>query len=418
MNFRVTLAVFICKLSIKLLRLFNRGGTSLPGKIALFIHKDILKYLSKDVFTIFVTGTNGKTTTCRIIKKGLEDNKSDYFSNKTGANLFKGIVTAFCQNSNWKGVCKHKIALIECDEADLRNVTKHVKAGVICVTNIFEDQLDRFGSVENVVLLIKEAIDNSSDALLVLNADCEHTISLGKSVPNKSYFFGINNSETSDNIRKQVSIEKVVALKEDTSEVLINILDKQYETSVNLPGLYNVYNAVCAACVLQILDIPHESILSALSQFQSGFGRMESFSIRNVDTTMILVKNSIGFNQTLGYLELIDKKFNLILVLNNRAADGKDFSWLEDIDFELFKTIDKKIDKIYLSGMLKDTFFEILKNNGFDTNKILLQDDLYKLTETALNEKLPIYILPTYTAMLDLRKMLSKKYSLPRFYEK
>ena len=144
MKLNVFLSILSCKISCNLLRAIKKGGTALPGKIALFFCKDILKHVAKNIKVILVTGTNGKTTTCRIIENGFKQARLNYFSNKSGANLLNGVITSFCLASSLTGKNRHDYAIIECDEAALSQVTEYINPNVILITNIFRDQLDRY----------------------------------------------------------------------------------------------------------------------------------------------------------------------------------------------------------------------------------------------------------------------------------
>ena len=154
------LSCLVARIVFLILKITKRAGTTLPGKIALKIKPDILKQVSKGVKIVLVTGTNGKTTTCRILEQMLIDSKKTYFSNKAGANLITGITTSFILNSNIFGKCKKEFAVIECDENAFKNVSLNIKPEVVLVTNVFRDQLDRFGEVSQTLNAIKTSISH------------------------------------------------------------------------------------------------------------------------------------------------------------------------------------------------------------------------------------------------------------------
>ena len=147
MNLRLTFTIIITKLLIFILRIFKHGGTSLPGKVARKIYPDIIKVISKDFKIIMVTGTNGKTTTTRIIGKVLENNGVTYVTNKSGANLVSGVITTFIDSVDITGKSKASTALLEVDEAAFNVVTDFVQPDILVVTNFFRDQLDRYGEL-------------------------------------------------------------------------------------------------------------------------------------------------------------------------------------------------------------------------------------------------------------------------------
>lgn len=151
MGIRTRLAVLACKTSNAVLRRMGRGGTNLPGKIALKIDKDILKELSRGVKVTVVTGTNGKTTTSRMIEQAFEEAGYKYFANKSGANLLTGIITVFAQHCSLSGKCSYTHALIECDEAAFRKTSEMLPVECLVVNNIFRDQLDRYGEITHTL---------------------------------------------------------------------------------------------------------------------------------------------------------------------------------------------------------------------------------------------------------------------------
>ena len=192
MGIRTRLAVLACKTSNAVLRRMGRGGTNLPGKIALKIDKDILKELSRGVKVTVVTGTNGKTTTSRMIEQAFEEAGYKYFANKSGANLLTGIITVFAQHCSLSGKCSYTHALIECDEAAFRKTSEMLPVECLVVNNIFRDQLDRYGEITHTLNAIREGITHVPDATLCLNADCSLTSSLADDVPNKVVWFGVD----------------------------------------------------------------------------------------------------------------------------------------------------------------------------------------------------------------------------------
>ncbi len=186
------LATGSCKASRSALRMMRRGGTAFPGKAAMFWDGDILADASEGVRTIIVTGTNGKTTTCRILEHALRAAGKEPLANRSGANLLSGITAEFVCDTSLSGRARHRYAVIECDEAALRHVAPLVKPAVIVVTNLFRDQLDRYGEVMHTLELIREAIREVPQSSLCLNADDSLVASLGLDVPNPVWYYGID----------------------------------------------------------------------------------------------------------------------------------------------------------------------------------------------------------------------------------
>ena len=206
MRFKVIFAIIACKSVRAGLRLFRRGGTALPGKVAIGICPDLLKHLAKDVKCVTVTGTNGKTTSARMLEQFFIDEGASYFTNKSGSNLMRGITAEFALNSTMAGKPKRKNAIIECDEAASKKVFEYLDPAVVLVTNVFADQLDRFGDIGAILENIKIGVGNSPNAVVCINADDPLTSSIADDVPNKVVFFGVD-TEIYDNYRVEPADE-------------------------------------------------------------------------------------------------------------------------------------------------------------------------------------------------------------------
>ena len=186
------IAVLACKLCRSLIRLLGRGGTDFPGRVALKLCPNLLGELAKNVTTVIVTGTNGKTTTSRMIEQSWQDAGISYFANKSGANLLSGVTAEFAVHSALTGRCRYSHALIEADEAALKFISKYVNAKVIVFTNVFRDQLDRYGEVTHTLEKLRIGAQNSPNAILCLNADDSLITSLHDDVPNPVIFYGVD----------------------------------------------------------------------------------------------------------------------------------------------------------------------------------------------------------------------------------
>jgi lipid II isoglutaminyl synthase (glutamine-hydrolysing) len=191
MRIRLSITIIISKFIIKACRLIKLGGTSLPGEIARKIYPGIVREVTKDFNIIMVTGTNGKTTTTRIIGQILTENGIKYISNKSGANLVDGITTTFIQAVDIWGKCDSKTALIEIDEAAFDKMTNYVEPDILVVTNFFRDQLDRFGELYTTLKRVKSGIEKSKKAKLILNADDSLCASIGTDIKRDVIYFGM-----------------------------------------------------------------------------------------------------------------------------------------------------------------------------------------------------------------------------------
>lgn len=432
------IAMMIAKTAERLLHIFKRGATTLPGKIALFLKKDILRYLSEGVNVIMITGTNGKTTSARMIEEGMKKSGKSYFINRSGANLITGITTSFLDNSTLFGKCKKDYALIECDENALKKVSLYIDADILLVTNVFRDQLDRYGEVSSTLSAIKTGAENMKGCVLVLNADDPLTYSLSQ-IPNRYYTYGLNmmldmggrsdtdfcifcrspykyNYKTYSHLgdfycencgyhreKPAFSADAIIESCADYSVVFANLNGRNSALKINLGGIYNIYNSVGAAAVLTILGMDTDTVECSLADFGGAFGRMESFG----STQMLLVKNPAGFTQTMNYIYPFKIK-NLIFVLNDKPADGCDVSWIWDADIR----ISSRVENVFTFGIRSGDMALRLKYDGFLPKIIESYEEFY-----ALADEENTVIIPTYTAMMALRPYLAQKHKKDEFWK-
>ena len=456
MKIRVMTAVAACKLCRSALRLLGRGGTDFPGRVALKICPNLLGELAKNVTTVLVTGTNGKTTTSRMIEQSLADSGISYFANKSGANLLSGVTAEFCANSSLSGRCKKEYALIETDEAAFKYISRYVKAKAVAVTNVFRDQLDRYGEVTHTLDNIRLGIENCPDAVLCLNADDSLCTHLHDLVKNEVIFYGVSTpiyqtrvAELSDapycirckheyeysyvtyghlggyrcpacgyaRPEPSVFVHEVSLSDAERSRVTFCADGKNYPATVNLPGGYNIYNACTAMAMAKALGLDLSLAAQSLSRFSCGFGRMESFKIGEANLRMILIKNPAGCNQVLNFLTDRTEPFIFAACLNDRTQDGKDVSWIWDVDFERLAEMGDLLEKVYVSGVRAEDLAMRFYYAGIPMEKLCVEKDYDRLTGAMEKEKSPVFVMPTYTAMLGLRNTLSRKYGYKEFWE-
>lgn len=457
MSIRVQTAVAASKITRKTLRLLGRGATNLPGKIANRICPDLLRHLAEGMHVIVVTGTNGKTTTSRMIEQILKDNGYDYFSNKSGANLLNGVTADFADNIGKDGLPVHKWALIEADEAAFKKIGEYADPEYVVVTNVFRDQLDRYGEVTTTLNNIKIGISHSKRAVVCLNADCSLTASIAGEIDNRILFYGVNTQiyktrvhEVSDapycirckHVYKydfityghlgkyrcehcgyerpapDVFVSKVPVTDEKHCEIEVDLGGGVTENAtIHLPGGYNIYNGISALCLAKALGLTAEQSVHCLSDFEVGFGRMESLKLGNASARLILIKNPAGCNQVLNYLSNLSERSVFVILLSDNFADGRDISWIWDVDFEVLPRLGDKLEKVYISGTRAYDMATRLKYSGFDKDKLCVIEDYGALLDTVQEQELPVYIMPTYTAMMDLRALISKRYGYKNFWE-
>lgn len=456
MKIRTMIAVISCKLCRSLIRLLGRGGTDFPGRVALKLCPNLLGVLAKNVTTVIVTGTNGKTTTSRMIEQSWADAGISYFANRTGANLLSGVTAEFAVHSTNTGKCRYTHALIEADEAAFKFIAKYVHPSVIVVTNVFRDQLDRYGEVTHTLDNIRLGIEASPDALLALNADDSLCTSLAGQVQNRVLFYGVDTpiyqervSELSDapycihckhayvydyvtyghlgryrcpncgyaRPEPEVSVTRIDEIDQEHSSVVFRCGGQEYPARIDLPGGYNIYNACAAMAAGALMGLDAATTAASLSSFTCGFGRMEKFSIGGVDVRMILIKNPAGCNQVLNFLTQLHEPFVFVACLNDRTQDGRDVSWIWDVDFERLTELGEQIVSLDVSGRRAEDMALRFKYAGFPTDRLRVNKDYKSLIENAVALGKPVYIMPTYTAMLELRGTISKVYGYKNFWE-
>ena len=456
MSARATIAVWAGKFTTKLLRLAGSGGTSLPGKVVLKICPDILGHLAKDVKIICVTGTNGKTTTCHIIRDMIEAEGKTVFCNDAGANLLGGVVSAFVGAATLGGKINTDYALLECDEAALKSIVEHFGNLDVTavVTNVFRDQLDRYGEVLTTVNKIRAGLSQLPNVKLVLNADCSLTSSLSDLSHSEIHYFGVDgplyegtSSDISDAVycihcktkyqyhyhtfghlggfycekcgyhrqEPEVALTKVIEWKDASSVVEMDVFGQKVEAEVMLPGGYNLYNALAATEVAHLLGLPNYRIVKVLGGLTTHFGRMEQVMLNNAPLHLVLVKNPAGFNEVLQFLIQQRPTGNIVFGLNDNYADGKDISWIYDVEFERLTQAASGAKHFYFTGKRAYDMQLRLKYADFDTTRFSVEKD-YKTLITQLQQSgQETFLVLSYTCMLEFRDKLAEFVPLKKY---
>lgn len=443
MSIKENLIIKVAKLSRFLLKITNHKATSLPGKIAYNLDKDILKTLSENTKFIFVTGTNGKTMTTHFITNILRNHYDHVFTNDSGSNMIQGIITSLLDNDK----NEKTVAVLEVDEANLVRISKFLKPDYVVLTNIFRDQMDRFGEIYNVYKKILSGLENLDDVRIIANGDLP-IFSYDSLKKYKPIYYGIREEDkisnsynldaefNSDGILcpkcnsilkyKLVNysslgdfscptcdfhspilnykIKKIISMEANFSKFITD--DEEYETQIG--GFYNIYNALSSIALAKELEIPYNKIYEGLKYQEHVFGRQEIIDIEGKKIVINLVKNPTGLNQIINLMLLENSPISLYCILNDNYADGKDVSWIYDSYYEKLKKLDIKAIKV--SGIRKTDMKRRLEiADIFDANieEFNYEDEILEKIKNEKTEK--IYILSTYTAMLRLREVLKLK---------
>ena len=440
MRIKSLFATFVGKSSQWFLKTFLKGGSSLPGKLALKIDPNILDYLAKDYQVVVVTGTNGKTLTTALTVNILRQEFDEVLTNQTGANMVQGIVSTFLSAKPKKG--QKKFAVLEIDEASLSKVTEYIKPELFVFTNIFRDQMDRYGEIYTTYRLIVEGAAKAPQATILANGDSPIFNSLETVNPRK--YYGFNHQVDQEQMAhyntdgvlcphchhilhykmityanlgkyycpncdfKRPALDyQLTELTKVTNTSAQFVIDGQkYEIEVG--GMYNIYNALAASAVAEYYQVSPEKIRAGLAYDEKVFGRQEVIQIKDKRCTLVLVKNPVGLNQVIDMIGLTPEPFSLVCLLNANYADGIDVSWIWDGNHEAFATME--IPQVIAGGERHQDMALRLKVAGIAEEKLTEVKDLDEvITQIASLPTENVYILATYTAVLQLRKKLAEK---------
>lgn len=442
-------ALWLGKLAMILLKLLGKKGTTFPGRLALQLDSQLIRHLGMNYSegVIIVTGTNGKTTTANLLASILENSGKKFSFNQAGANLVTGISGALLKDSRWGGSSKAKLALLEVDEATVPKLCEQLTPNMAIITNFFRDQLDRYGELDTTIGLVRKALPE--ETLLILNADDPLVAQFGCG-HDKVLYYGIEKTPQSKEESLETRESKFCPVcgtelsyslfhygqlghyqcfscgfKRPLPQVLAREVSGEEEQltfrvdgpkenswsrySVALQGYYNLYNALGALAAGRCLGIEEEAIQNGLKKFQAQPGRMELFSLPEGQVTLTLVKNPTGFNQVIHTLLGAEQPLRLMIVINDQAADGRDISWLWDVDFErLFENVER-VSEVICSGLRAEDMALRLKYAGIGADKLLIEHDFSKAVrylQKRRSNREKIFILPTYTALFPLRDVL------------
>ena len=436
---RLGLAVGVAKTVTAVVRLLGLGAASvLPGAISRRFHPRLLSLLCEQVKqgVILVVGTNGKTTTSLLLRTILEDQNYTVAHNKTGANLINGLVTTLLGNTNLIGTLDADYAILEVDENIVPLILKDCQPRVILGLNLFRDQLDRYGEVDAISQRWQTAIAPlSPDTVIILNGDDPTLSYLGQNLSQTVRYFGLSESSlyleeiphAVDSIYcpscghpltyKGVYLSHLgdyYCEKCGFKKSNLDIDSKDWPQI--LIGVYNKYNTLAAGLVSQELNIEKMTILKIVKEFKAAFGRAEELTIEGKRVRILLSKNPVGMNETIRAVNDIKKmgqSSTTLLVLNDRIPDGTDVSWIWDVDTEPLVKLGGNLvvsgDRTYdMALRLKYSQESLTKTEN--SVQLIVKEDLNEAIQTALNltsEEETLHIVPTYSAMLEVRGILT-----------
>ncbi len=389
------------------------GGSALPGLTVEKIDKDFLKKalgkLPRGV--VVISGTNGKTTTAKIVTELLESQGLNVFTNSTGSNFKRGVISALISEMDMSGKLTADIAVLELDEAHALHFIKEVKPRYSLLLNVMRDQLDRFGEIDNTADLLRQ-IAEATTGTVVLNREDPRIVRINDNLDQEVHFFGYDQSVASmfpsdDDLygkaEKPTYYTAGTILKSAKDQTAIfKVGAKEYEVNLQLNGIYNIYNAAGAICLVRAIcgeKLDEEKLFKRLSTVTAAFGRGEMLSVNGQPLQLILVKNPVSFR--LGLKSFSKRDVAIMIVINDQYADGRDMSWLWDVDFS---SLAPRVDVV--SGSRAYDMALRLQYDEVQASEV--EPDLKLALDNFAKVDGPKQIFCTYTAMLQLRKLLNK----------
>lgn len=464
---RLNAAVATSKVLTRAIRRVGRGGgTAFPGLIATRIDPGILEKLSARLpqGVTVVAGTNGKTTTSRMLAGVLRESGLQVVHNRSGSNLVRGISGALAAEASFGGGKPADIGVIESDENALPDVIRQTRPRCLLLLNLFRDQLDRYGELEAVAQHWAPAVaELDSDATLVVNADDPNLAALAEHTRARVVTFGLEteghglpelphaaDSAVCRRCESRFEYDAIYVshlgayrcpncgyrrpeLEFAAREISFQGMERLCMTvrrdglgddlrlDVALPGLYNAYNALAVVTTASVLGIDAGTIAMSLHSFEAAFGRLEKIEYQGLHLTLALSKNPVGFNEVLRMLTVEPVSGPVIIGINDLDADGRDVSWLWDVDFETLAE-EANTGTVFAAGIRGDDLAVRMKYAGLPADRLDLS--LLGLSFPEVLDKLPerlakgehVFVLLTYTAMLQLRRALAERGAAPQFW--
>jgi UDP-N-acetylmuramyl tripeptide synthase len=450
--------VAVARTAGALARLSGRGGgTSLPGKVLLRLEPHAIAELSGRLpeGSAVISATNGKTTTAAMVAAILGEQGRRLVHNRSGANMAGGVAATLLTAAGHGRAIRGELGLFEVDEFWLPGLVRELAPRALVLGNLFRDQLDRYGELETIAGRWADVVASlPPECALVLNADDPVIADLGRGRPNVTYFgiedpavalpqmqhaadskhcrncgapyrydqvylghLGNYHCESCGQRRPQPALaaREIVLHGTDSAELTLQAGSDEVRVKLPLPGLYNVYNALAAAALTLRLGVTLPQIQAALASVHAAFGRAESVTVDGVQLRLLLIKNPAGANEVLRTLALHGGELQLLGVLNDRIADGRDVSWVWDADFELLAP---HVATMVCAGTRAAELALRMKYAGVDPARLEVVPELPAALDRALGHAPngQLHVLPTYTAMLALRDELGRRAGVDHYW--
>jgi UDP-N-acetylmuramyl tripeptide synthase len=434
------------------------GGTSLPGKVLIRLEPRAIGELSARLNrgSVVISATNGKTTTAAMTASVLERAGIPLVHNRAGANMAGGVASTLLSAARPRGAIDGELGLFEVDEFWLDRLIPQLEPRAVLLGNLFRDQLDRYGELETIADRWAAVVARiAGDSQLVLNADDPLIADLGRAAPNVTYFgvedgsvamAEMQHASDSKHCRRcgaayvydaiylghlgryhcpscgqtrptpSVAAEQIRFDGTRGASFSLRTPEGAIDVHLPLPGLYNVYNALGAAALCLRLGVPLEGVAAGLEGVAAAFGRAETVCVGEAELSILLIKNPAGANEILRTLVLEDGELDLLAILNDRTADGRDVSWIWDADFEVLAP---HVRRVTCAGTRAAELALRFKYAGVPTDRLEVVSSLAHALDRAVAEAGAgrLFALPTYTALLELREELAGRGHVGQFWE-
>jgi len=432
------------------------GGTSLPGKVLTRLDPRAIEQLAGRLpaGSAVISATNGKTTTAAMAAAILERRGISLIHNRAGANMAGGVASTLLVAARPGGAIAGQLGLFEVDELWLDRVGSQLRPRALLLANLFRDQLDRYGELETIADRWATFVSSLTVTQLALNADDPLIADLGREHADVAYF-GVEDASMaisemqhaadSKHCRRcgaayvyeaiylghlgryrcpscaqtrpvpEIAAERIELHGTRAASFDLRTPAGTIAVSLPLPGLYNVYNALGAATLCLSLGASLQDVAEGLGAVNPAFGRAERIALAGRELSILLIKNPAGANEILRTLVLEPGELEVLGVLNDRTADGRDVSWIWDADFELLAG---RVRRVTCAGTRAAELALRLKYAGVPTGRLHVVPRLADALDQALAgaDGGQLFALPTYTALLELRSELSKRGHVPRFW--
>jgi UDP-N-acetylmuramyl tripeptide synthase len=437
------------------------GGTSLPGKVLMRLDPRAITELGSRLGqgSLVLSATNGKTTTAAMAASIFKAHGLRLVHNEAGANMAGGVASTLLAAARPGGGIDGQLGLFEVDEFWLDRIVPELKPRSVLLSNLFRDQLDRYGELETIAerwaAVVKQLPASSQ---LVLNADDPLVADLGRDgvgQPGQVTYFGVEDLSVAlpemqhasdskhcrrcgaayayDSIylghlgiyhcpncgqRRPDPVLAAEAIELDgtrRARFTLRTPEGSAVVELPLPGLYNVYNALAAAALCRSVAVPLNTIVAGLESVTAAFGRAETIAIDGRELSILLVKNPAGANEVIRTLALEPEQLDLLGILNDRTADGHDISWIWDADFELLAP---RVRRLTCAGTRAAELALRFKYAGLDSERLNVVPELAPALDAALSDATAtrVFAMPTYTALLELREELASRGLVDRFW--